>query len=198
MNLMGIAMMYNANYGAGGRFRMFRKRERGVHEFLNRPVTPLANLLWAAAAVLFLLLLVLQVTVVVSEQAVQSAAYRERLTRFCNVVGCELPLSWTGDSVTLTAVRIVPHPHEPAALRVRFRVVNEGDYAQSFPRVQLTLTDRNGLVVGRRVYLPKDYLGEGQRNRLGAGAVGAAQLKLAQPHKKAVGFRLEILRGTTG
>ena len=86
------------------------------------------------------------------------------------------------------------HPDEPGALKITVKLVNQATFAQPYPDLQLTLTDRVGRVVGRRSFSPDFYLQRDAANTLDPGELGSVEFDLARPHEKAVGFVVDIVR----
>lgn len=164
----------------------------GVDDYIHTRPNALRGLWWAVA-VFGVLLLGWQGKGFFIEQYAQHPDYRRYLVSFCNLAGCQLSPRQDPSRVTLTAVKIAPHPRQPGAVRVMLKLVNEATFAQPYPVLQLTLTDRHGVVVGRRSFSPAEYLMAGQRTPLNSGELGAVQLELAHPHEKAVGFAVAVL-----
>ncbi len=123
----------------------------------------------------------------------QHPGYRDYLEHFCDLTACELPLQQDTYRLTLSQVEVVPHPFQPNVLILMIKLINKADFVQPYPTLQLTLTDREGWVVGRRAFSPQDYLLEEQLNRLIPGELSAVQLALAHPHEKVVDFEVNIL-----
>lgn len=171
-----------------------RRRARPVEHYLKPRAHPLAGLLWALAALALVALLGAQVKYLMVERYAQHESVRPYLAWFCELAACRLPPRHDPRSITLTRTHIDLHPRRPGALRVTVKLVNEATYPQPYPRLRLTLTDRDGWVVGRRTFAPADYLG-GRRNRLRSGELGAVYLDLARPHEKAVGFEVDVIDG---
>ncbi len=119
--------------------------------------------------------------------------YRSYLEAFCTVAGCELPSRQDPYRFTLTHTKIDLHPTQPGAIRVTVKLVNEADFPQPYPFLQLTLTDKVGRVVGRRTFTPDLYLDKSTKNLLGKGELASILFDLARPHEKAVGFVVDIV-----
>lgn len=176
------------NAGPGGRVDM-----HGVDHYLKPRPNPLVNLLWSAAALLFLVLLGGQVKYFFVDQYAQHEFLRPYLAGFCEIAACQLPPRQDPRRFTLTRTQIDIHPLQPNALRVTVKLVNEATFAQPYPRLRLTLTDRDGWVVGRRTFSPGQYLRPGHPGVLRSGELGAVFLDLARPHEKAVGFEVDVV-----
>ncbi len=153
----------------------------------------LGTLLWLAVSVGFVVLFGWQVKYFFVEKYAQDDDYRRYLTAFCKVAACQLPPRHDPSRFTLTHTKIDLHPRTPGALRVTVKLVNEATFAQPYPDLRLTLTDRDGRVVGRRAFSPRHYLAAGQPNALGSGELGVVRFDLARPHEKAVGFEVNVL-----
>ena len=86
------------------------------------------------------------------------------------------------------------HPARAGALLVHATLVNDASFAQSAPRVRLTLFDVNGGVLARRVFLPGEYLPAGDQG-LEVARQGLIQvrLELLAPPAPAVSYQIEFL-----
>ena len=175
-------------------FAARRPASHGVDRYLRPRAHPLAGLLWGAAALALVALLGAQVKYVLVERYASHEALRPYLAAFCDLAACRLPPRSDARRITLTRTHIDLHPRRPGALRVTVKLVNEATFAQPYPRLRLTLTDRDGWVVGRRTYAAPDYL-NGRRNHLRSGELSAIFLDLAHPHEKAVGFEIDVVDG---
>ncbi|MEM7196228.1 MAG: DUF3426 domain-containing protein [Pseudomonadota bacterium] len=165
----------------------------GVDHIISHKSNPLATLSWFMVCAGFLLLLGFQVKLFFVERYAQNEMARPYLEVFCRLASCTLPARQDLFRFTLTNTKIELHPTEPGALRVSVRLVNEAAFAQPYPDLQLTLTDRVGRVVGRRTFSPEAYLPDDQVNSLSAGQLGTIWFDLANPHEKAVGFVVDIV-----
>lgn len=168
-----------------------RRRPRTVEHYLRPRAHPLAGALWALAALALAALLAAQVKFLLVEKYASHGLLRPYLAAFCEVAACRLPPRHDPRRFAITRTHIDLHPRQPGALRVTVKLVNEATFAQPYPRLRLTLTDRDGWVVGRRAYAPADYL-HGRANQLRSGELGAVFLDLARPHEKAVGFEVDV------
>lgn len=156
---------------------------------------PLRTALWTIGCIALVALLAVQVRFLHFDVLAGIPALRPYLQQFCSVAECAVPLPRSPRLIELAQTRVALHPDQPGALRVSAKLTNRADYDQSFPNLQLTLTDKAGRIVGRRVYDPTLYLGqEGSALKLGSGATQAIVLDLAQPHDTAIGFELAIAR----
>lgn len=168
-----------------------RRRARTVEHYLKPRAHPLAGALWALAALALSALLAAQVKFLLVEKYASNGLLRPYLAAFCEVAACRLPPRHEPGRFAITRTHLGLHPRRPGALRVTVKLVNEATFAQPYPRLRLTLTDRDGWVVARRAFAPADYL-NGRANRLRSGELGAVYLDLARPHEKAVGFEVDV------
>lgn len=167
----------------------------GVDSYIADRPNPLIGFFWFAVCIGFLVLLGLQVKLYHVERYAQDEKYRPYLSLFCRVAQCELPPRRDAYRFTITHTRIDLHPQQPGALRITVKLINQATFAQRYPDLQLTLTDRVGRVVGRRTFSPDFYLGERPGNNLDAGELGSVSFDLARPHEKAVGFVVDVVPG---
>ena len=169
-----------------------RMRSGGVDEYIGHRTNPLSTIAWFFVTLGFVFLLGLQIKYFFVEKYEQHDVYRKYLVGFCKVAMCELSPRREPYRFTLTNTDIDLHPQQPGALRVTVKMVNEAHFSQPYPDLQLTLTDRVGRVVGRRVYSPDLYLPKDQRNLIGSGSFKEVVFDLKRPHEKAVGFVVSV------
>jgi predicted Zn finger-like uncharacterized protein len=170
-----------------------RMTRNGVDEYISDRPNPLLSITWFLVALGFIFLLGMQAKYFFVERYAQDETYRKYLIGFCKIARCELAPRKDPFRYTLTHTKIDLHPTHPGALRVTVKMVNEADFAQPYPHLQLTLTDRVGRVVGRRTFPPDFYLPNGAYNMVGEGELASVLFDLARPHEKAVGFVVEIV-----
>lgn len=166
----------------------------GVDDYINQRPNPLGNMLWVVLAIALLLLLGGQVKYFFVEKYAQHENFRIYFEGFCKIAACDLPPRQAPSKFTLVNTKIDLHPLEPGAIRVTLKLVNEAKFAQPYPDLRLTLTDPTSRIVGRRVFLPMNYLPDDKPNMLGAGELGMVRFDLARPHEKAVGFEVEVVQ----
>jgi len=164
-----------------------------VEDIIAERHNPLVTIVWSLVAIGFVLLLGGQVKYFFVEKYAQHKNYRGYLAGFCKLANCELPPREDPFKFTLTHTNIDFHPSYPGALRVTVKIVNEASFVQPYPSLQLTLTDRVGHVVGRRIFSPELYLPKERRNEVGQGELVTIILDLSRPHEKAVGFVVDIV-----
>ncbi len=165
----------------------------GVDQYIMDRPHPLSNIFWFFVAAAFVVLLGLQVKYFFVDRYAQDDRYRSYLSFFCKIAQCDLPPRRDTYRYTITNTRIDLHPEEPGALRITVKLLNQAEFEQPYPELQLTLTDRVGRVVGRRIFDPDFYLTSDQRPQLGPGELGAVTFDLARPHEKAVGFVVDVV-----
>lgn len=86
------------------------------------------------------------------------AEYRPIYQNICSVVGCELPIMRDVSQIVSKKVVIRTHPDQPNIRIVDVLIVNNADFAQPYPLIELMATGlRRQLVAGKR-YRPDEYL----------------------------------------
>lgn len=76
----------------------------------------------------------------------------------CGVFGCELPEIRAVDALRTRNLIVRSHPDLASALVIDVVIVNQADFAQRFPSLQLRFTSVGGLLVASRVFEPAEYL----------------------------------------
>ena len=156
---------------------------------INAPHRRLPFGFWVAAAVLLVVLLIVQL-----------------------IVGNR---TWLAVHAPLLAGGAAPPPNlsvyqlrqwgvtgDPAAkgtLRVRASVMNSAAQLEPYPLLRLSLANRFGTRVGQREFEPADYLGKAPLRMLAPGERVDATLDIVDPGKDAEGFEIDVcLRSSNG
>lgn len=105
------------------------------------------------------LLLALQVLLADRARLAADASWRPLLTTLCAVLHCELPAWHEPAAFSMLDREVRPAPDQRGVLQVQASFRNDARWAQAWPRLQLSLSDADGRVIGSRVFLPQEYLG---------------------------------------
>jgi predicted Zn finger-like uncharacterized protein len=152
------------------------------------------KVLWGAASVLFILVLVAQVI----------HHYRQDLARdprlgpalISTYAALRLPLTpnWDLRAYDVQQWGIVSDPNAPGTLRVRAGITNKGSFAQPYPLLKLVLEDRWGGEIGSREFDPREYLpATASADRMLAPRQAAnAEIAIVDPGDDAVGFHVDV------
>ena len=73
------------------------------------------------------------------------------------------------------------------------KLENRTTVSRPFPNIQLVLTDKEGAVVGKRIYTARDYETKNSALELSPDMVSVATIHLAKPNEKAVGFKARVV-----
>lgn len=86
------------------------------------------------------------------------ARWRPVYGSLCRVLGCELPQQQDRSLLATRNLAVRTHPTEPDKLLVNAMIVNEAEFAQPFPVLELRFTTVRGMLVAGRRYQPDEYL----------------------------------------
>ena len=93
-----------------------------------------------------------------SEIAVALPSLRPALATLCRAIDADLPLPRRVELVSIEASDLQADPARPGLLVLNATLRNRAGYAQSFPALELSLTDTQDAAIARRVFAPKEYL----------------------------------------
>lgn len=147
---------------------------------------------WFLGSILLLAALVWQVKQHYLEDMAQVPSLREPLKQACRYLRCTVPPRSDIKAIDLVGTNVDPHPVSPGALRVSANLINRANFVQQFPPLEITLTDKEGKVVGRRTYFPHEYRGDAP-NRMLPNVLVRADFDLAQPAETAVGYEIQLV-----
>lgn len=119
---------------------------------------------WPLAVGLAFALLALALQAIIHfrvELAVISPEMRPALETICEINGCTVGLPSTVELMTIETSDLQPVPEQKGALILTATLRNRAPFAQTYPHLELTLTDSHNQTLSRRVLAPKDYLPTG-------------------------------------
>lgn len=85
---------------------------------------------------------------------------RPWLERLCVHTGCVLPEPRDPTRIRIVSRDVRIHPTHERALLITATLMNTASYTQPYPRMQFTLFDVNGQIIGARIFNPSEYLDE--------------------------------------
>ena len=178
------------------------EHEQRLGEETAAPVTParksnqsswITTSLWALASIFFAGVLFLQTRVLFFNELAAIPAMRPGLSTLCEFTGCTVPEALHGPALRIVRSAVDLHPDHPGALIVRVHLRNRTLKVLPYPRLQLTLSDHQGIVVGRRTYHPREYGHPDPAEKIQGSYTQIILLNLAGPDETAVGFETEVV-----
>ena len=93
------------------------------------------------------------------DQWARQDSYRPMYKVACQALACTLPSSYDISKIRTTASpQVSSHPKFKNALMIDVLFMNEAEFKQSFPKLELTFSNANGKVVAHRLFTPYEYL----------------------------------------
>lgn len=149
---------------------------------------------WLVGSVLLLLTLAGEVAWADHSRWINDARVRAWLEPACARLHCRLPLRHDAATLQLLSRDIRPHPSVPGALIISATLRNDAAFAQSFPTVEIALSDLDEKRVAMRRFRPREYLSDTRAISTGL-APGASTLlvfEVADPGRDAVAFEFKF------
>ncbi len=140
----------------------------------EKPAWPLA-----AANLALLLILLLQGAYLFRVQlAADIPGLKPALVSFCKFYRCTVPLPRRLDLMSIESSDLSADPAQPSVITLDAILRNQALYAQSFPNLELTLTDEQNRPLARRTFSPAEYLGSGNDEQQGLSPNRELNIKL--------------------
>lgn len=145
--------------------------------------------------VLALLLLALPLQLLLADRARlgADANWRPLLLSLCGALRCELPPWREPQALTMIERDVQPVAGAPGVLQVRATFRNDARWAQAWPRLQLSLADADGRLLGARGFEPREYLGHAPTALLGSGQSAQVAFRIRETATPAASFQFEFL-----
>lgn len=119
-----------------------------------------ASAVWGWLVAVAALVLIVQLTFVYLGWIFQHVPQaRPAFTAVCDVLGCVVPLSRDVAAIKVESSDLVEQPGKPGRILLSAIVANRSALKQSFPVLEIVLTDAKETVIASRVLQPSAYLG---------------------------------------
>lgn len=150
---------------------------------------------WAAGSIVLLLVLAAQLTYAYrTEIADARPQARPWLEQVCAGLGCTVPYPHDIQQWSIESSDLQSDPEVPARMTLTAVLRNRASFTQSYPALELTLTDTQDRAVARRVLGAQDYLPSNSRSGPGLAPNAEVTLRLAMDtgDLNAAGYRLYL------
>ena len=151
---------------------------------------------WIAGNVTLVLLLLTQGGYFYSGDLVFAyPALKPAFTDLCRTMGCRLTPPQDINLIDLVEAKIAPHPKFDKALRIRATLVNRAHFKQTFPIMEVTLSDTRGQIIARRAFKPEEYV-EKSRNddvTMAPNVAIPVLLDVTHPGNRALSYEIRLL-----
>lgn len=146
---------------------------------------------WAGAAALLVLGLLQTAYLFRTELTSQFPALRAPLEQACATLGCSVPYPTRAEDISVEATDLNPDASQGGHYTLVVTLRNRARFMQSWPHLELTLTDRFDRAIVRRVLKPAEWLPAGMAQSPAFGPLGevTAQVGFAT-ELPAAGYRL--------
>lgn len=151
---------------------------------------------WAAGSLLLAVLLVVQAVYFYRDEFARYAALRPALERLCRALDCRIEMPRAPEQIELLpATRVEPHPRFENVLRIEVSMVNRAPFAQPYPWLELSLSDRAGNLIARRRFSPAEYLGRepDPEELLPTDVVKDFTIAVTDPDGKSAGYEIRLV-----
>lgn len=157
------------------------------------------NLFWNIGVALLLMIFILQYSYSMRDDLARYPELRPWIQKLCDIAQCDVPMQQNVDLIRLTHRDITIHPRVKGALLINAVFVNNANFTQSFPLMQISLSDINGRIIAKRRFQPTEYLDADVNIRRGMAPNNPVQivLEIADPGKDAVNFEFSFFYQTS-
>ncbi|MFV1997896.1 MAG: DUF3426 domain-containing protein, partial [Acidiferrobacterales bacterium] len=151
-------------------------------------------IIWGLGNLLVLMVLAIQITWFFSTELGRKPGLRPQVLWVCKYLGCIIQPQIDAGLIELANTRVSPHPRYADVLRLRATLINRASFSQAYPLIEVSLSNRNGELVGRRTYRPADYLGKKKNlpKNMIPNVIVRAKLEITSPNRRADGFEIRL------
>ncbi len=135
------------------------------------------------------------------DKVLQHPEIRPWLEQFCYIFLCTLPITRNYDQFEMLDHVVQGHPDIDDALKFEATFINNANFPQPYPDLQLTFEDYNGNPIAQRRFKPTEYLPQPIHQNQQMRPKGSVHIKLIlinmsqilQGNKMAEGYRFKFL-----
>ena len=162
-------------------------------EEIAKPVPKQRRWLWITGMLLLLLVLLAQAIYFFRvEISAQLPGLKPALTSYCGILKCRIPLPKKTDLMSIESSDLEADPLQSNVITLSAILRNRANYAQSYPSLELSLTDTQEKIVARRIFMPAEYLkaDEGEKSGLAGNREMSIKLRIDTTDLKPTGYKL--------
>ena len=128
-------------------------------------------------------------------QLVQYNDLRPWLIKLCDITGCDLPEPRDPERIELSSKNIYSHPNTANALMISATVVNQAEFEQAFPLLELRFEDIRGKAIASRRFTPEEYLSipSEQISKMEPGNPVPFNIEIIDPGQDIVSYEFDFL-----
>lgn len=154
----------------------------------------LPTLLFGAGSLLLLALLVIQAGTTLRTELGQFPGLAPLAEWFCDDQECAGAAPRAPERIRIVNRDVRPHPQEAGALLISLSFVNEADFPQPYPTLEVSFSDIHDRRIALRRFQPSEYLRGKRRSSdpLPPGELVALSLSIVDPGERGVSFRFEF------
>ena len=155
----------------------------------------LKTTVWSITNIALILVFLGQYTYFNRNDLSQYPELRPWLTGFCELVSCNTPLQRDVSHINLANRVVQSDPNHPNALLINATLVNDADFPQPYPLLEIRFSDLNNHLVAGRRFRPTEYLPADTSVQAGMPPHQPVHvtLEVVDPGKDAVSFQFELL-----
>ncbi len=155
---------------------------------------PLIRPLWITAAVVFIIVITLNVASVLEIPLLDDPRVDSKLIEMGLKEAPPEPPFRDVEKIELLSREMKAHPSRPGVLLLTATMVNRADRSQAYPEIDVTLLDIRSRILARKLFRPGDYLSRTSELRTGMtpDAYLTFSLELLDPGDQATGFEFQF------
>lgn len=123
---------------------------------------------WVVVTLLLVIVLLAQATYFFRVELVAHLpGIKLALTSYCKLLNCDIPLPKKIDQLSIESSDLQSDPKQASVITLNVILRNRAAYAQTYPNLELTLTNSMDEALARRVFPPAEYLKTGEDEKQG-------------------------------
>lgn len=173
-----------------------RDATRDATQTLRPWLDNLITLTWSVGSLALISLIILQFGYFERNKLARDPTLRPALEAMCVQFGCTLPLREDMSKLEIRDRDVRTHPSVPNALMISALIVNNADFVQPYPELEITFSSMSDKIVGTRRFHTSEFLkGVNLRQGFAPKQKVTAVLEILDPGPNAVNYNFELKAG---
>ena len=155
----------------------------------------LSSLIWSLAILALIITGLAQLAWLQREELVKYPQLQTVMEKACLYIKCKLPAPRDTKRIKLTSKNVYTHPNIEKALMINGTIVNQAEFSQAFPLLEIRFENIRGEVIAARRFKPTEYLGipENQIGYMQPGEPVSFNIEVIDPGTDVVSYAFEFL-----
>ncbi len=161
----------------------------------HKTYSTFSSILWSLGILVLIIIGLAQLAWFQRNELVKYPQLQSAMEMVCQYAKCKLPAPKDTSRIKLTSKNVYTHPNVDKALMINATIVNQAEFNQAFPLLEVRFENIRGEIIAARRFKPSEYLGipENQITNMQPGEPVSFNIEIIDPGSDVVSYAFEFL-----